>query len=100
MASDEFNNIYLINEETNFNDVSSSTDYYANLKNFAKSNPAFSTGIAAASVIATTSVISPKVRKVTVPVCKYVAKQQLKLLTGIGLLSVARSISNQSNISN
>ncbi|MBO3445607.1 hypothetical protein [Clostridium sp. CCUG 7971] len=98
MTSDEFNNVYLINEENNFN--SSTSDYYNNFKNFAKNNPALTTGLATASVIATASVVSPKVRKVTMPVCKYVVKQQLKLLTGIGLLSVARSISNQSNLYN
>lgn len=100
MTSNEFNTTYFINEESTFDDSTYNSECYTNFKNFAKNNPALTTGLAAASVVATASIISPKIRKMTAPVCKYALKQQLKLLAGIGILSIANTISNQSNLFN
>lgn len=65
------------------------------IKEFAKNNPALTTGIAIGSIFTATTLISPKVRKVTIPTCKFLAKQQLKILAGIGLFSIANLLVNE-----
>lgn len=56
--------------------------------------PLITTGIAIGSVLTTASILNPKVRKITIPILKYTAKQQLRLLAGIGVLSIATYIAN------
>ncbi|WP_195939597.1 hypothetical protein [Romboutsia sp. 1001713B170131_170501_G6] len=46
------------------------------------------------TTLAALSVISPSVRKVTTSTVKATCKQQMKLLAGIGILSIANYISN------
>ena len=72
-------------------------DLPSNLKNFTKNNPLVATVLVAGSTLTTASIISPTMRKFTVPTCKFIAKQQLKFLAGIGVLSIATYISSQSN---
>lgn len=52
-------------------------------------SPLATTGIIVGSALTTATILSPRVRKVTIPVAKYVAKQQLRMLAGIGMLSIA-----------
>lgn len=46
------------------------------------------------TTLAALSVISPSVRKVTTSTVKATCKQQMKLLAGIGILSIANYVSN------
>lgn len=46
------------------------------------------------TTLAALSVISPSVRKITTSTVKATCKQQMKLLAGIGILSIANYISN------
>lgn len=46
------------------------------------------------TTLAALSVISPSVRKITTSTVKATCKQQMKLLAGIGVLSIANYISN------
>lgn len=46
------------------------------------------------TTLAALSVISPSVRKITTSTIKATCKQQMKLLAGIGILSIANYISN------
>ncbi|MGL5641660.1 MAG: hypothetical protein ACRDDM_05285 [Paraclostridium sp.] len=43
------------------------------------------------------SLVSPKTRKITVPVAKYAIKQQAKFTLGIGMLAMATYLSNNNN---
>ncbi len=94
MISNEFNNT---NENTSFNNCSNCDDLSNNMKNFTKSNPTLTTGILVGSALVTANIISPSIRKITIPTCKFVAKQQLKLLAGIGVLSIATYIASHPN---
>lgn len=67
---------------------------YCSLSNI---SPGVTTGIAMASALTTATILSPKIRKITIPLTKFVAKQQIKLLAGIGVLSVATYITNSSS---
>lgn len=94
MTLNEFDNI----NEDEFCGCSDNCNNFSNdLKKFTGNNPMLATGIIASSALATASIISPTIRKITVPTCKFVVKQQLKLLTGIGVLSIATYIANQSS---
>ncbi|MCH1960771.1 MULTISPECIES: hypothetical protein [Romboutsia] len=46
------------------------------------------------ATLAALSVISPSIRKITTSTVKATCKQQMKLLAGIGVLSIANYISN------
>ncbi|CEI73505.1 MULTISPECIES: hypothetical protein [Romboutsia] len=46
------------------------------------------------TTLAALSVISPSIRKITTSTVKATCKQQMKLLAGIGVLSIANYISN------
>ena len=46
------------------------------------------------TTLAALSVISPSIRKITTSTDKATCKQQMKLLAGIGVLSIANYISN------
>ena len=64
----------------------------SNIKNFMSDFPLISTGIILGSALTTASLFSPKIRKITVPLCKSVTKHQLKFFAGLGILSVANHI--------
>ena len=92
MTLNEFDNI----NEDEFCSCSDNYNNFSNdLKKFAGNNPMLTTGIIAGSTLATASIINPTIRKITVPTCKLVAKQQLKFLAGVGVLSIATYIANQ-----
>lgn len=46
------------------------------------------------ATLAALSVISPSIRKITTSTVKATCKQQMKLLAGIGVLSIANYIAN------
>jgi len=93
MTLNEFDNI----NEDEFCSCSDNCNNFSNdFKKFTGNNPMLATGIIAGSALATASIISPTIRKITVPTCKFVVKQQLKLLAGIGALSIATYLTNQS----
>ncbi|MEF9990511.1 MAG: hypothetical protein RRZ84_06025 [Romboutsia sp.] len=60
-------------------------------------SPAITTGIVVGCSITAASIISPRVRKITVPVFKYALKQQMRLLAGIGVLSIATLLASFEN---
>ncbi|MGL4914580.1 MAG: hypothetical protein ACRC3Y_19345 [Romboutsia sp.] len=93
MTLNNFNNI---NEEEYYYFENECCNFSNELKSFVKSNPLLTKGLVAGSTLTIATIISPKVRKVTIPTCKFLAKQQLKLLAGIGVLSIATYISSQS----
>ncbi|RDY28896.1 hypothetical protein CHL78_002950 [Romboutsia weinsteinii] len=62
-----------------------------------KENPLLSTGAVIGSTLFIASAISPTVRKVTVPTCKYLLKQQINLLAGVGILYLANYVTNNSD---
>lgn len=64
-------------------------------KNFIKDNPGLTTGLVIGGVLTTAAIINPTTRKVTIPTFKFVAKQQFKILAGVGLFSIASFISSQ-----
>ncbi|MDU4934595.1 MAG: hypothetical protein E6X43_04610 [Peptostreptococcaceae bacterium] len=64
--------------------------------NFIKDYPALSALIASGAVISATTLFSSKARKVLFPAIKYIGKQQLKLFAGIGILSIATYMVNES----
>ena len=97
---DKFNNLNAKTEEAIDKCCSCCKNAASKTNNFMNQCPALSTSIAVGSVIATASVISPIVRKVTVPSCKYLAKQQIKLLAGIGVFSIANYIAKNSSSDN
>lgn len=63
--------------------------YYCNCNYI---SPLIATGLVVGSALTTATIISPKIRKLTLPVAKFAFKQQLKVLTGLGLLAIATSI--------
>lgn len=50
-----------------------------------------------ATVLTGLSLVSPKTRKVTVPVAKYAVKQQAKFTLGVGMLAMANYLSSKSD---
>ena len=93
MTLNEFDNI---NEDELCGYSDNCNNFSNDLKKFTGNNPMLATGIIAGSALATASIISPTIRKITVPTCKFVVKQQLKLLAGIGVLSIATYIASPS----
>ncbi|RDY24709.1 hypothetical protein CHF27_000480 [Romboutsia maritimum] len=71
----------------------------SNIKFFMSSHPIISTGAVTGSILTTASIISPNVRKFTVPLFKSLTKHQLKLFAGLGLLSIANYIANNPEFS-
>lgn len=70
-------------------------------KSFARDNPLLTKGLLIGSTLTIASIVNPNVRKITIPTCKFLAKQQLKLLAGIGVLSIATySTKKVSNLDN
>ncbi|SCH03824.1 MULTISPECIES: hypothetical protein [unclassified Romboutsia] len=63
---------------------------------FVSNYPVLSTLIASGVVLSAATLVSPKARKVLFPAFKYLGKQQLKLFAGIGILSVATYLANDS----
>lgn len=63
---------------------------------FVSNYPILSTLIASGVVLSAATLVSPKARKVLFPAFKYLGKQQLKLFAGIGILSVATYLANES----
>lgn len=72
----------------------------SSIKKFAQNNPGLTAGIVLGSALTAATIISPTVRRVTVPTCKYLAKQQLKILAGVGLFSIATFLIAQDDIDN
>ncbi|MGL6105282.1 hypothetical protein [Romboutsia sp.] len=58
-------------------------------------NTIVKTGLVAGCAIIAANLVCPTVRKVTVPTCNFFAKQQIKLLAGIGILFTATYITSQ-----
>lgn len=50
-----------------------------------------------ATILTGLSLVSPKTRKVTVPVAKYAVKQQAKFTLGVGMLAMATYLSSKSD---
>lgn len=50
-------------------------------------------GLVVGSALTTATILSPNVRKVTLPMAKFALKQQMKALVGLGILSIATYIS-------
>ncbi|MGL5348035.1 MAG: hypothetical protein ACRDA3_11845 [Peptostreptococcaceae bacterium] len=67
----------------------------SNAKKIIKNNPGLTSGIVIGGALTTASLINPTLRKVTLPTFKFIAKQQLKILAGVGLFSIASFISSQ-----
>lgn len=70
----------------------------SSIKKFIKNNPGLTAGIVLGSALTAATIINPTVRKFTVPTCKYLAKQQLKMLAGVGLFSIATFLIAQDDI--
>lgn len=94
MTFNEFNNT---NKEELYYFEDDCCNLGDDLKTFTQSNPLLTKGLLVGSTLAAATIISPKVRKVTIPTCKFLAKQQLKLLAGIGVLSIATYITSNSS---
>lgn len=62
-----------------------------------KCHPMLAVGTAIGATLVVSSIINPKIRKVTVPTCKFLVKQQFNLLAGLGILVLANYISNNSD---
>jgi ElaB/YqjD/DUF883 family membrane-anchored ribosome-binding protein len=67
------------------------------VKDYAKQHPVITATAASATVLTGVSLISPKTRKITVPVAKYAVKQQAKFTLGLGMLAMASYLSNKNN---
>ena len=63
--------------------------------NFSKSKQCLTTGLVLGTTLVATSIINPKIRKVAIPTYKYLAKQQMKILAGVGLFSIVSMISSK-----
>lgn len=57
------------------------------------SSPLLTTGLVVGSALTTATILSPRIRKVTLPIAKFALKQQMKALVGLGILSIATYIS-------
>lgn len=77
-----------------FDDEKTTVDY---VKDYAKKHPVITATAASATLLTGLSLVSPKTRKVTVPVAKYAIKQQAKFTLGLGMLAMATYLTNQSN---
>lgn len=64
-------------------------------KTFIGNNPGLTSGIVIGGALTTASLINPTIRKVTIPTFKFISKQQLKILAGVGLFSIASFLSSQ-----
>ena len=64
-------------------------------KNLAKSKKYLTSGLILGTTLAATSIINPKIRKVALPTYKYLAKQQVKILAGVGLFSIVSMITSK-----
>lgn len=62
-------------------------------KNSPKSKQYLTTGLILGTTLAATSIMNPKIRKFAIPTYKYLAKQQVKILAGIGMFSIASLLS-------
>ncbi|MCR8745063.1 hypothetical protein [Romboutsia lituseburensis] len=93
MTFNEFNNT---NEEEIYYFEDDCCNLGDSLKTFAQSNPLLTKGLLVGSTLAAATIISPTVRKITIPTCKFLAKQQFKFLAGIGVLSIATYITSNS----
>ena len=67
------------------------------VKDYAKQHPVITATAASATVLTGVSLISPKTRKITVPVAKYAIKQQAKFTLGIGMLAMASYLTNKNS---
>lgn len=63
--------------------------------NFSKSKQFLTTGLVLGTTLVATSIINPKIRKVAIPTYKYLGKQQMKILAGVGLFSIVSMISSK-----
>ena len=63
--------------------------------NFSKSKQYLTTGLVLGTTLVATSIINPKIRKVAIPTYKYLGKQQMKILAGVGLFSIVSMISSK-----
>ncbi len=75
-----------------FYDKKGTIDY---VKDYAKKHPIITATATSATVLTGLSLVSPKTRKVTVPVAKYAIKQQAKFTLGLGMLAMATYLNNQ-----
>ena len=87
------NNFNNINDEEYYYFEDECCNFSNDLKSFSKINPLLVKGLLVGSTLTAATIVSPKVRKVT----GFIAKQQLKLLAGIGILSIATYISKQND---
>lgn len=60
-------------------------------------SPFVATGLIVGSALTTATVLSPKIRKVTLPLAKFAFKQQIKTLAGLGLLYISTSIASSTD---
>lgn len=67
---------------------------YCSCKNI---SPIAATGLVVGSALTTATVLSPTIRKITVPIAKFAIKQQFRLLAGLGVLSIATYITSSSS---
>lgn len=77
-----------------FDEMKTTVDY---LKDYAKQHPVITATAASATVLTGVSLISPKTRKITVPVAKYAIKQQAKFTLGLGMLAMASYLTNKNS---
>lgn len=77
-----------------FDEPKTTVDY---IKDYAKEHPVITATAVSATVLTGLSLVSPKTRKVTVPVAKYAVKQQAKFTLGVGMLAMATYLSGKSD---
>ncbi|CEN21742.1 YtxH domain-containing protein [Paraclostridium sordellii] len=75
-----------------FDEPKTTVDY---VKDYAKQHPVITATALSATVLTGVSLVSPKTRKITVPVAKYAIKQQAKFSLGLGMLAMASYLTNQ-----
>lgn len=80
------------NNYVDWSDIMTSNEYETN---FSKSKQCLTTGLVLGTTLAATTIINPKIRKVAIPTYKYLAKQQMKILAGVGLFSIVSMISSK-----
>lgn len=97
MTFDEFSNLNSKMEEAIDKSCSCFKNATSQTNDVMNQYPVLSTSLAVGSILTTASIVSPMVRKITIPTCKYLIKQQARLLVGVGIFSLATYISNNSN---
>ena len=85
----------MTSKEYNYHNCAHYSNQVLKAKKIIQNNPGLTSGIIIGGALTTASLINPTIRKVTIPTFKFIAKQQFKILAGVGLFSIASFVSSQ-----